>query len=45
LEVRYTYRADEAESAGEKKEYKTFTFWVRVNLGKVEGGISELLGQ
>ncbi|WWD16685.1 hypothetical protein CI109_101115 [Kwoniella shandongensis] len=38
LEVRYTYRADEVSEKGEKgkEEYKTFTFWIRVNAGQVE---------
>ncbi|WVQ79057.1 hypothetical protein IAT38_001150 [Cryptococcus sp. DSM 104549] len=45
LEVRYTYRADgegtpaEREGGGKeermKEEYKTFTFWVRANIGEV----------
>lgn len=38
MEVRYTYRADEAQDGEEKgkEAYKTFTFWVRVTLGTVE---------
>lgn len=36
LEVRFTYRADDAEAAKDKEpEYKTFTFWVRVHAGEV----------
>lgn len=45
LEVRFTYRADDqvslSEAAGEEavpsagEEYKTFTFWVRIDAGKV----------
>lgn len=37
LEVRFTYRADEAEGGKEgKAEYKTFTFWSRVCAGEVQ---------
>jgi hypothetical protein len=38
MEVRFTYRADEAVDGEEKgKEgYKTFTFWIRVAFGTVE---------
>lgn len=45
LEVRFTYRADDPAPLGEAaaegavpaagEEYKTFTFWVRVDAGKV----------
>ena len=37
MEVRYTYRADEAQDGEEKgkEAYKTFTFWVRLTLGTV----------
>ncbi|EKD03528.1 hypothetical protein A1Q2_02111 [Trichosporon asahii var. asahii CBS 8904] len=36
LEVRFTYRADDAEGAKDKEpEYKTFTFWTRVHAGGV----------
>ncbi|KAK8861408.1 hypothetical protein IAR55_002227 [Kwoniella newhampshirensis] len=37
LEVRYTYRADEVVEQVDKvkEEYKTFTFWIRVNVGVV----------
>jgi dynactin-4 len=41
LEVRYTYRAEDAgekskDGRGTKEEYKTFTYWVRVNVGELE---------
>lgn len=39
LEVRYTYRAEDAvEGAknGRGDEYKTFTYWIRVHVGEVE---------
>lgn len=42
MEVRYTYRADEAaeeeegDKAKDKETYKTFTFWVRIDIGCVE---------
>lgn len=36
LEVRFTYRAEETPGA---KEYKTFTFWVRVNAGQVGASV------
>lgn len=36
LEVRFTYRADDAEGAKDKEpEFKTFTFWTRVHAGEV----------
>ncbi|RXK41387.1 hypothetical protein M231_01292 [Tremella mesenterica] len=39
FEVRFTYRADEAEETKEnkvKEEYKTFTYWTRVDFGMAE---------
>ncbi|KAK6907167.1 hypothetical protein I203_101157 [Kwoniella mangroviensis CBS 8507] len=45
LEIRYTYRSDETVTptdtegkakGGKKEEYKDFTFWIRVDLGRVE---------
>ncbi|WWC68801.1 uncharacterized protein I206_102736 [Kwoniella pini CBS 10737] len=46
LEIRYTYKAEDLGTSTEKEgkanegktkeEYKIFTFWVRVNIGKIE---------
>jgi hypothetical protein len=38
MEIRYTYRADEAQEGEEKRKeaFKTFTFWIRVAFGTVE---------